>query len=253
MNQIPPAESIDTSRWDLIFLITSLDSARPFFADMGLRIQEEKRLQEVIRSAMQEHMARLTTSGKTHSATHAERQQAMQRILDAVEKELGQDAVQTYLTWGNNTFQNDPAATADLFVWRSIFHVLASPNGAGYTKAPLDLGIPHQESVIECVMASHQQQQDLRVRFQETIAGQKSAWDQAMEKVYGADSQPTDWVLETALAQHTRKLLQDLHRSLPPTEQETLLTWARQQAAYMDMPPNLVQNPFHSLARGGTP
>jgi hypothetical protein len=209
---------VDLSRWQTALTVLSLERAVPFWAGVGLAVQEAS----CVREAAQAAVTGLWSSDRSEAAVG----RLVDEFLSQIEHRCGEGTRRLVLKWADGVFAlaYESRAGAQATLWRPLLNALCGLR-AGRPVAPFEI-VPIKKAALVAQLRSC-----LAGEVDESVydAHVPSLWDREVEKVYG-DGSPMDWVGGVSRFVTTQQALNAVVATFDGAGMRTFMEWAARQA-----------------------
>ena len=229
------------ARWNLIFMLLSMDSVNRFWNDMGLMIKEVNTLQRCAGFFIKKyHEIENDISLSNEERIHI-KSTLLQNTFAELSMELGENVKNSIEIWGNRVFQYEMDKNVNIFFWRFLLRRLAGVSGLNYRFISFKL----QNSRLHLIQTIIKKYLGSPFRLQERIqiATQECSFEQAKNNIFTPDISPLDWVENTIEFVNTMKAVQEIHDLFDLGELKLLREWGVKQAIEMGIPSDQVEFP----------
>src|SRR5580704_2411086 len=105
----------DAARWQLVFMLLSLEKTLRFWPEMGLALEGANGIRERARLFVRAYREIANNTSLTSDERVAQYQEALQETFERVSREAGEQKAHTLAQWGSLTFQYDTESDAQSF------------------------------------------------------------------------------------------------------------------------------------------
>jgi hypothetical protein len=228
-------------KWKLIFTLLSLETVRPFWDEMELRIEKYAQLMKIAKGFVQQ----IKVVEQEIQSRDGEELLHIQKIYESTFERINQlspqDALSLY-KWGTQIFQYGTRLNSIMFIWSFLLRRLAELEGKSYILSPLLLTQSKIDYVKNVIVSNLGNFKNI-TRILQAQSKPLSEWDKEIFDNYGPSGSPKDWVEDTINFVKTKKVWQEIKEVLTEAELILLQKWGKEQAEIMKMPKDLAVLP----------